>query len=243
MNKHDDTQDEKEKPNVITQKQDPRIQIVQERDIVGLGEVKEKHPDNNSHATPRKQIPIEMDPHESTKTRTAVAIPTVPQVVQEAEVEGLERGTALGNELEAKGIKCGGEEKIAYTHDEMSEPASTEMSGVQNHTEKSLTPAGEIARELKSRKEMRSAGGDTIRVGEPNTDGEKHEEGGERKEIEAELDASVMVEASSDKDMKYTLTHKKSQSILSGVGSKVKHSIAKVKKAIACHPRPIPALP
>ncbi|KAJ0753319.1 hypothetical protein HanPI659440_Chr09g0334331 [Helianthus annuus] len=42
-------------------------------------------------------------------------------------------------------------------------------------------------------------------------------------------DAPVMVEASQDMEVK---AHKKSHNILSGVGSKVKHSIAKVKKAI-----------
>ncbi|KAJ9562570.1 hypothetical protein OSB04_007730 [Centaurea solstitialis] len=42
-------------------------------------------------------------------------------------------------------------------------------------------------------------------------------------------DAPVMVEASKDMEVK---TPKKSHNILSGVGSKVKHSIAKVKKAI-----------
>nr|XP_043618304.1 reticulocyte-binding protein 1 isoform X1 [Erigeron canadensis] len=51
-------------------------------------------------------------------------------------------------------------------------------------------------------------------------------------------DAPVMVEASKDMDVK---VHKKSHNMLSGVGSKVKHSIAKVKKAItgkSFHPKP-----
>ncbi|XP_024977915.1 titin [Cynara cardunculus var. scolymus] len=51
-------------------------------------------------------------------------------------------------------------------------------------------------------------------------------------------DAPVMIEASKDMDVK---VHKKSHNILSGVGSKVKHSIAKVKKAItgkSSHPKP-----
>ncbi|KAI3670085.1 hypothetical protein L6452_41703 [Arctium lappa] len=51
-------------------------------------------------------------------------------------------------------------------------------------------------------------------------------------------DAPVMIEASKDMEVK---VHKKSHNILSGVGSKVKHSIAKVKKAItgkSSHPKP-----
>ncbi|KAI8031704.1 hypothetical protein LOK49_LG01G04060 [Camellia lanceoleosa] len=43
-------------------------------------------------------------------------------------------------------------------------------------------------------------------------------------------DALVMIEASRDMDVK--IAHKKSHNILLGIGPKVKHSIAKVKKVI-----------
>lgn len=60
------------------------------------------------------------------------------------------------------------------------------------------------------------------------------------KEKSSGSDAPVMVEASRDMDVK--TVHKKSHhNILSGVGSKVKHSLAKVKKAItgkSSHPKP-----
>ncbi|KAI7734396.1 hypothetical protein M8C21_024549, partial [Ambrosia artemisiifolia] len=61
---------------------------------------------------------------------------------------------------------------------------------------------------------------------------EEYEEEGDNEEDETMgscSDAPVMVEASKDMEVK---AHKKSHNILSGVGSKVKHSIAKVKKAI-----------
>ncbi|XP_044503693.1 titin isoform X4 [Mangifera indica] len=59
---------------------------------------------------------------------------------------------------------------------------------------------------------------------------ESHEEeGDEHKKTDSGSDAPVMVEASREMEVK-AVTHKKS--LLSGVGSKVKHSISKVKKAI-----------
>ncbi|XP_017699404.2 uncharacterized protein LOC103711560 isoform X1 [Phoenix dactylifera] len=66
---------------------------------------------------------------------------------------------------------------------------------------------------------------------EEKTDEEKYEkeEEDENKTEESGHDAAVVVEA---KDADVKPAHKKSHNILSGVGSKVKHSIAKVKKAI-----------
>ncbi|KAI3922901.1 hypothetical protein MKW98_007032 [Papaver atlanticum] len=61
---------------------------------------------------------------------------------------------------------------------------------------------------------------------------EKHSADAEDEHVKEDSgsDAPVMVEASADVDVKPS--HKKSHNILSGVGSKVKHSIAKVKKVI-----------
>lgn len=60
----------------------------------------------------------------------------------------------------------------------------------------------------------------------------------ENRKIEPLSGASAMVETSADKDVR--VAHKKSHNILSGVGSKVKHSISKVKKVItgkSSHPK------
>ncbi|KAL6011424.1 hypothetical protein ACLOJK_001872 [Asimina triloba] len=67
----------------------------------------------------------------------------------------------------------------------------------------------------------------TGQVEEEKTD---EEEDDDHKKDESGSDAPVIVEAARDVDLKPT--HKKSHNILSGVGSKVKNSIAKVKKAI-----------
>lgn len=64
------------------------------------------------------------------------------------------------------------------------------------------------------------------------------DEQSEQKESESSSEAPVMVDMA-DADVK--VSHKKSHNILSGVGSKVKHSIAKVKKVItgkSSHPKP-----
>lgn len=61
-------------------------------------------------------------------------------------------------------------------------------------------------------------------------DKDEEEDGDEHGKDDSGSDAPIIVEAS--KDMNVKDGHKKSHNILSGVGSKVKHSIAKVKKAI-----------
>ena len=62
---------------------------------------------------------------------------------------------------------------------------------------------------------------------------------GDEHRAQSDPDAPVVVEASRDTDVK--IAHKKHHhNILSSVGSKVKHSIAKVKKAItgkSSHPK------
>ncbi|KAK4417804.1 hypothetical protein Salat_2193100 [Sesamum alatum] len=74
------------------------------------------------------------------------------------------------------------------------------------------------------------------------TDEEKddEEESSEQKRADVCSEAPVMVDA---RDADAKVAHKKSHNILSGVGSKMKHSIAKVKKAITgksshSHPKP-----
>ncbi|KAL2500093.1 Uncharacterized protein Adt_25643 [Abeliophyllum distichum] len=73
-------------------------------------------------------------------------------------------------------------------------------------------------------------------VHEEETD--SHEESSEQKISDLGSEAPVMMDA---EDVGAKVVHKKSHNILSGVGSKVKYSIAKVKKAItgkSSHPKP-----
>ena len=64
---------------------------------------------------------------------------------------------------------------------------------------------------------------------EKDEDEEEHEEDEEHEESE-HPDAPILVQSSKDIDAK--VSRKKSHGLFSGVGSKVKHSISKVKKAI-----------
>lgn len=74
-----------------------------------------------------------------------------------------------------------------------------------------------------TKEEIADSGVKTDEENEEQEDNEDNENSGLCSET------PVMVEASKDMEVK---VHKKSHNILSGVGSKVKHSIAKVKKAI-----------
>ncbi|XP_043703995.1 ankyrin-2-like [Telopea speciosissima] len=65
------------------------------------------------------------------------------------------------------------------------------------------------------------------------------EEENDHKKMHSGFDLPVMLEAPRHADVKPA--HKKSHNILSGVGSKVMHSIAKLKKAIACNVPPAEA--
>lgn len=65
---------------------------------------------------------------------------------------------------------------------------------------------------------------------EEREDNDREEEGIQQTRERSSSEDTVIVEISRDADIK--VQHKKHQNILSGVGSKVKHSIAKVTKAI-----------
>ncbi|GLT31935.1 hypothetical protein SLA2020_066340 [Shorea laevis] len=60
------------------------------------------------------------------------------------------------------------------------------------------------------------------------------EEGKKRRKMDSDPDSPIFVEASREKENIRKVRPKKSHNILSGVGSKVKHSISKVKKAFTC---------
>ncbi|GLU11319.1 hypothetical protein SLE2022_280740 [Rubroshorea leprosula] len=60
------------------------------------------------------------------------------------------------------------------------------------------------------------------------------EEGNKRRKMDSDPDSPVMVEAPTEKENIRKVPPKKSHNILSGVGSRVKHSISKVKKAFIC---------
>lgn len=106
---------------------------------------------------------------------------------------------------------------------------------LQKSTKETLQPAKDFIQERSPRGDEDNSQNKQVaivQIEEEKTceeEDEEEEKDGQRKE-ESGSDAPVIVEASKDADLK--LVHKKPHNILSGVGSKVKHSIAKVRKAI-----------
>uniref|UniRef100_A0A2C9U7Y2 Uncharacterized protein n=1 Tax=Manihot esculenta TaxID=3983 RepID=A0A2C9U7Y2_MANES len=94
------------------------------------------------------------------------------------------------------------------------------------------------ARESAEEKEPKARKEELEQTEKAKSDEEEDDEREEQKKDDSGSDAPVIVEASRDIEIK--VAHKKSHNILSGVGSKVKHSISKVKKAItgkSSHPK------
>ncbi|KAA8548143.1 hypothetical protein F0562_004596 [Nyssa sinensis] len=197
-------------------------------------------------AKSNEQIPREEDPNESTEATISTGSDNVPLVQQDktaktfqsAEVEDLKAGNASRAETEAKGVEREDEKRMGDECEETTEKSTSIESAeislsdhLQGYTEinsqvaKHLTEEGKL---MISKEELQTEKAETAQVEEAKTDEE--EEGDENKRADSGSDAPVMVEASRDMDVK--IAHKKSHNILSGVGSKVKHSIAKVKKAI-----------
>lgn len=156
------------------------------------------------------------------------------------EIEDLEPETSKGVHSEIRGTKLEGEQvpeepaKEPLQEDTERTPLSAllqrsnkEAPQVIEHVtkERELTASPE---EIASEEEgEENSGTREVKTGQ-EYDGQ--DEGDEHKKTDSSSDSLVVVDAAKDIDMK--LVHKKPHGILSGVGSKVKHSISKVKKAI-----------
>ncbi|KAF8378240.1 hypothetical protein HHK36_029579 [Tetracentron sinense] len=256
-----------EKVDVLSHIQPSGKEISQKADRMELAEANEitqsiEKPEKASDATSEEQTLGEADPTESTETKISPGnkdISSRPQdpvakTLQKAEVEDQEKRKALETESEVSAVERGGEKRMddeaQETVDE-SKPMDTDMVSlsdlVQRSTKKTLQMDGHLTEDKKTtvgKKEMQTEDAETVQVEEAKTNEEdKDDEGEEENEHKKEVSGSddpVMVEASRDVDVKPM--HKKSHNIFSGVGSKVKHSIAKVKKAITCtssYPKPL----
>ncbi|CAK9176157.1 unnamed protein product [Ilex paraguariensis] len=204
-----------------------------------------------------KQISVESASNESIEGRISTGDKSFALGQQdpttktcEAEIEDLKPGKASEAQPENRAEEWG-EERITHDACEETTEKSTPMDSakfassdlLQESTKATLEVAehGHKTEEKEltiSNEKLQADLTETTEVQEPKTDEEKDEED-EHKRTDSGSDAPVMVEASRDLDVK--VAHKKSHNILSGVGSKVKHSIAKVKKAItgkSSHPKP-----
>ncbi|XP_035833421.1 titin isoform X13 [Helianthus annuus] len=108
------------------------------------------------------------------------------------------------------------------TSDEQAEPVAKSLVPEAGNLKVNTT----VSVDQKEKSESVEKEESGVKTDEEDEEEEDHEED---EKTGSCSDAPVMVEASQDMEVK---AHKKSHNILSGVGSKVKHSIAKVKKAI-----------
>ncbi|KAK4847209.1 hypothetical protein QYF36_027038 [Acer negundo] len=211
--------------------------------------------ENNSCATTEKQIPTEADLIGTPKTIVSTGKEGAPSVLQEGitEVGDFEPGHASGTHLEAKGIKheegktTGDSEEETIEETAKIDTAKNSLSALLQTSKKETPQVAEHVtkeRELTaSPEELQTEEAENIQIREAKTGEEKdeEEEGEEHKKTDLTSDALVVVDVPRDMDVK--VAHKKSHGILSNVGSKVKHSISKVKKAItgksSHHPKPV----
>ncbi|KAJ7974620.1 titin [Quillaja saponaria] len=160
------------------------------------------------------------------------------ETVHQIEVKDAKPGKARELDTKSKRTECGGEEKIGYLVEKLTEePTLTiaEDTSISNISPREILQAAEHPNEepgpLASKEKVKSQEAEIpLLHEEEKTDREKDgKEGDNYQKANAGLEAT---------DIK--VKHKKSQNILSGVGSKVKHSISKVKKAItgkSSHPK------
>ncbi|KAK8357085.1 hypothetical protein V6Z12_A05G397000 [Gossypium hirsutum] len=195
--------------------------------------------DDGSNNNFKKEI-VEEDrtvkDHEQAPVAVKEAITVPGEAIEKPEARDLQPEKAEVDNGEEKTDNSGVEIKL--------EPASTGSGNLsfsdllQQSTEKKVEMAERVIeeRELTVSKEaatVEAAG--TIQAKELKTD--EVPEGEEQNKTDSGSDAPVMVEAPREAETK---PPKKSQNILSGVGSKVKNSISKVKKAItgkSSHPK------
>ncbi|KAG5534859.1 hypothetical protein RHGRI_022849 [Rhododendron griersonianum] len=214
---------ENEKPNVLPHIMDSETEVSREAVTMNISD-DIQGPEKTSLAIPHEQIASKTDPSES-----------------------IER-------TNSKGMECGEENRMGKQSKEiteesqMIESAKMSLSDLLQRSAKRNVQVGEDVTEerelMGNKEEPQNETAETVEAEEEEAVHDKkdeEEEGDELKREDSGSDAPVMVEASRDMDVK--IAHKKPHhhNILSGVGSKVKHSLAKVKKAItgkSSHPKP-----
>lgn len=101
---------------------------------------------------------------------------------------------------------------------------------MQDSKEVTKPDAENLSEETEEPKRSKDTDNEKARTDEEKGDDEEEHEGEEEHEESEHPDAPILVQSSKDIDAK--ASRKKSHGLFSGVGSKVKHSISKVKKAI-----------
>ncbi|XP_010528983.1 PREDICTED: LOW QUALITY PROTEIN: titin [Tarenaya hassleriana] len=182
-------------------------------------------------------------------------IPVEATLSQQKTVEDLQKnereadgaGNIKGTSSEIKGTEHV-ESKIDNLDEKITESPTSIESGrnslsdlLQKVKKGKETKTGEEGTRVEEAKTDKVEDTEASHIEEAKTEENKDDEGDgdEHKEDKTSPDSVVMVEA---RDVNDKTPHKKSHGILSGVGSKVKHSISKVKKAItgkSSHTKPV----
>ncbi|XP_062151446.1 uncharacterized protein LOC133859890 isoform X7 [Alnus glutinosa] len=244
--------------DVITPREkEAGVEISQKEGTTGFSEVNEitrniQQLGMTSYAASQTRI-SEADPCESTEAIISTGHEDVPPVLQHPIDEALQKvetehtrpGKATEIDAEGRGVKCQGEKRMVDSVEKITEESTSVESAklpLSDLMQRSMKESWQVAKDstkerdpMLSKAEMQNEEAETTQFGEAKTD---EEEGDEHKRTDPDSDAPVMVEASKDIDVK--VAHKKSHNILSSVGSKVKHSISKVRKAItgkSSHPK------
>lgn len=208
-------------------------------DIPQCGEISQ-YIDNDPVAISNNQNLIVPNSNESTKDKISTENKDVSLVEQ------LESQNLLGAETRAKGVafqettsgECKGTPEKSTSTD-LEKIASPDI--LSGSSEQDLKVAEDLSKERGlpvNKEDSQDDKTTTAEVEEPKTDEDVDED--ENKRMDSGSDGPVMVETSRDMDTKVSPHKKSHSSILSGVGSKVKHSIAKVKKVItgkSSHPK------
>ena len=195
----------------------------------------------SSNETCKEQIPVEAESVQSTAaditTSNKDAAPIFPDPVEETSQKAEPKDIKLRNETwvdrEIKEEEYTAEKEVASDSGGRktgTESAVISLSELMQSSKEETTQVAEH-KEKEPTKSMKEAEHSQTREGKDEEEEEEHEhEEGEHDEEEDHPDAPILVQASKDIDAK--AGRKKSHGIFSGVGSKVKHSISKVKKAI-----------
>ena len=246
--KDGEIQDQIDKLNASSQVQDSCMEISEKEVNVDLAEANESTQDikkleKGSDETSQKRIPSEAELNESTEVMVSSSKEEVQPVAKDLqpEVGSLESGNVSSIETGAGAKDLGGEKTMGDISEEPAVdptppgPAVSFSNLLQRSIKETLQAPGCLTEEKEQTVNKEDAlakeeEGSDVQEAKTLEDRDKEEERGEQKKDDPGSDAPIIIEAS--RDMNAKDGHKKSHNILSGVGSKVKHSIAKVKKAI-----------
>ncbi|XP_055961097.1 uncharacterized protein LOC126673901 isoform X2 [Mercurialis annua] len=227
--------------DVETVQKDGTTSLVEATNTIPNIQQEEKIPDG----FPKTQISGESEPE---KMISAVN-KDIPQAMQEQLKETLQVTEAEGLQpANATNVNSGINKHEEHGADEEEENAKAAKISLFDMMQQSTRKPQEYAESTGLEEPTAAATkGESDKV-KSDEEEEQHQEDGvleggedEHEKNDSGSDAPVIVEASKDIDIK--VPHKKSHNILSEVGSKVKHSIIKVKKAItgkSSHPKQHP---